>query len=596
MNVLLPIAGKMESRGMSRSLLRLSLAFSFLLFLTTLASGQNLQDVFTNRLVFTSRIGALEKSNAAATIEVGEPKHGGKPGGHSLWMTWVAPTNGIIRFKTEASAFDTTMGVYQFTNNAGTTFAELREVARADDSEGLNRESEVEFGVRAGEQYEIAVDGYRGATGTVELSWSFDELATPPAQILASPADRSVNIGEPVTLSVNVTNASGGQFRWFFNGDEITSATSTNLFIPSFQSTNVGRYKFRVNFGGGVHFFSVPTEIQINTDGSSNTLAQPKFLDAPDTPLLGTNGGGSSLRVLNLVNGGGGGFQSLGVVRGYNGSQIFNTTYATTDPQEPPHCGVVGGASYWLLYQPPTNGTVTLDTLGSTYDTVMEVYTYNGALTGYSNLISIDCSDNAFPTNTASRVSFPVVKTRQYLVAVDGVAGARGTARLNYSLATNVFPQPPALVGTPSSIVVPQGANVAMSAPVTGAPPLMFTWRKDGIVIPGASSNPLVLPNVTVNSTASYTFAVTNDLGGPAQSSIGLTVIPQPVCSLSSVVGLPNALKLSFPTISGRNYFVEDSTNLSTWTAWPTFYIGDGNAINAYVLKNGSRFFRVRVE
>lgn len=560
--------------------------------------GQTLQDFFTNRITITSPDGLLVGSNNNATVEIGEPKHGGKVGGHSLWISWVAPTNGVVRFETEASDFDTLLSAYQFTNAAGSIFAELREVARADDSEGLERESEIEFGVFTGERYEIAVDGYFGAVGDFEFEWRFDPLSAPPAKVLSSPPDRAVNLGDNVTLTVTVTNATASQFKWFFNGNEIPDSTSTNLMIPNFQSTNVGRYKFRVNSGDGVQYFSIPTEIQINTDGLTNTLAQPKFRDTSATPLLGTNGGGgSSLRILNLVSGGGGITpMNLGVVRGYNGSQIFNTTYAVTDPSEPAHCDVIGGASYWLLYQPPTNGTITLDTLGSTYDTVMEVYSYNYTPTNYSDLIKLDCSDNAFPTNSASRVVFPVVKTRQYLIAVDGVAGARGTAWLNYSLNTNQPALAPSLTGTPSPIVVPQGATVAMTAPVTGAPPLMFTWRKNGVVIPGVTTSPLVLANVTTNSTASYTFAVTNDLGGPAQSAFGLTVIPQPSCTLSSVVGLPNALKLSFPTFAGRYYYVEDSTNLSTWTVWPTFYIGDGNSINAYVLKNGNRFFRVRVE
>lgn len=592
MKTLEPIAGIRSCHGR----LWIRALMMAMMLCAGVVSGQSLQNLFTNRQTITSTSGILEKNNNTATVEVGEPKHGGKLGGHSLWISWFAPTNGIVRFKTEASGFDTLLSAYQFTNVAGSTFADLREVARADDSEGLGDESEIKFGVYEGETYEIAVDGYFGAVGQVELSWSFNPLPFLPAKILSSPPDRSVNFGETVTLSVTVTNVGSNQLNWFFNGNDISS-TSTNLVITNFQAADVGRYKFRVNSGGGVQYFSIPAEIQINTDGSSNTLAQPKFRDTSATPLIGANGGGSSLRVQNLVSGGGITPINLGVVRGYNGSQIFNTTYAITDPLEPAHCNVVGGASYWLLYQPPTNGTITLDTIGSTYDTVMEVYTYNGALTGYQDLIKLDCSDNAFPSNNASRVVFPVVKTRQYLVAVDGVAGARGIAWLNYSLNTNQPAQSPSLTGTPSPIVAPQGATVAMSAPVTGAPPLMFTWRKNGVVIPGINTSPLVLANVTTNSTASYAFAVTNDLGGPAQSSIGLTVISQPTCTLTSVVGLPNALKLSFQTVAGRNYFVEDTTNLfAPWTQWPTFYIGDGNPINAYVLRNGNRFFRVRVE
>ena len=303
----------------------------------SVARGQSLQDFFANRETITSSSGQLERSNLDATVETGEPNHGGKPGGHSLWISWIAPTNGVIRFKTETSGFDTLLSAYQFATTNGSTFAELREVSRADDSEGLERESEIEFGVLTGERYEIAVDGYYGSVGTVEFSWHLDPLSLPPTQILSSPADRSVNIGDTVSLSMNVTNAAAGTFKWYFNGDEIPSATTTNLAITSFQATNVGRYKFRVSFSGGVRFFSVPTEIQINTDGSSNTLAQPKLLDAPGTPLIGSDdNGGSGLRAWSLAFGGGTKTpMSFGVVRGYNGSQIFNTTYATRDPAEP---------------------------------------------------------------------------------------------------------------------------------------------------------------------------------------------------------------------------------------------------------------------
>ena len=573
---------------------------TLLIFICDDLHGQTLQDIFTNRQTFFNATGLIDQNNSNATVENSEPLHGGKPGGHSLWMTWVAHTNGIVRFKTENSRFDTLLAAYQFTSPSGTNFSDLRVVARADDSEGFERESEIEFGVLAGERYEIALDGYRGAVGNLKFSWDFELLQVIPAQILSSPVDRAVNLGDTVSLSVTVTNATGGQFKWFFNGNSLGGASSstTNLVINNFQASNVGRYKFRVNFGGGQQYFSIPTEVQVNSDGSSNTLAQPKFLDASMTPLLGTNGGGSSLRVLNLFNGGGGiNPMNLGVVRGYNGSQIFNTTYATTDPLEPAHCNVPGGASYWLVYQPPTNGIITLDTIGSSYNTVMEIYTYNTTPTGYADLIKIDCNDNAFATNGASRVVVPVVRTRQYLIAVDGVNGARGTAWLNYQLATNQLPAAPLVTGTNPPILAPLGATVSMSAQVTGAPPLMFTWRKNGVVIPGVSNNPLVIANVTTNSTANYTFAVTNDIGGPAQSSIGLTVISQPMCSLNPAVGLPNALMLSFPTIIGRNYYVEDTTNLATpWTPWPNFFVGNGQPIQAYMLKSGNRFFRVRVE
>lgn len=439
------------------------------------AHAQALQDYFTNRITYTASSGDFTVNNAGATIETNEPNHGGKPGGHSLWISWTAPTNGVVRFKTQGSGFDTLLGTYRFVSTNNTTLDQLLLVANADDSEGFDRESEVEFGVVAGQTYEVAMDGYRGATGPIRLRWNLNPLNVQPPILLSTPADRSYNLGDSVSLSVGLTNIGSAQLKWYFNND-FTGITGTNLTLASVSLTNVGRYKLRVLVGNDQ--YDTPfTDLQINTEGSTNTLAQSKFLDSPDTPLKGSDGGSSltvgGLVVRTLVNGGGG-VHSLGVVRGYSGSQIFSTLNATTDPFEPVHCNAPGGKSYWLSYQPPANGTLTLDTIGSTYDTVMEGYTYNGTPAGYADLISLACNNNLSGTNGPSRVQIAVVKTRQYLVAVDGVGGATGTARLNYSLNTNQPPQAPSLSGTPQPISVAVGANVLMTTPVADSPPLAF--------------------------------------------------------------------------------------------------------------------------
>src|ERR1041384_1394526 len=44
--------------------------------------------------------------NIGATTESGEPNHGGKHGGASVWLRWIAPTTGIATFHTLGSGFD----------------------------------------------------------------------------------------------------------------------------------------------------------------------------------------------------------------------------------------------------------------------------------------------------------------------------------------------------------------------------------------------------------------------------------------------------------------------------------------------------------
>lgn len=594
MRTLEPQAGMRSCHGRRRSCAVVGALVLATLMFAAGACGQSLQDLFANRETTTNATGQLQQTNHNATVEAGEPNHGGKVGGHSLWISWVAPTNGVVRFETKASGFDTLLAAYQSNPTNGSTFADLREAARADDSEGFEEESEIEFGVFTGERYEIAVDGYFGAVGKVELSWKFDPLPVPPAKVLASPPDRSVNLNETVSLNVTVTNAANSQFNWYFNGNEIPSAVSTNLVIANFQAANVGRYKFRVS-SDGVHYFSIPTEIQINTDGASNTLAQPKFRDTPATPLIGANeGGSSSLRVLNRAASGGGiTTMGVGVVRGYNGSQIFNTTYAVTDPLEPPHCGVGGGNAYWLLYQAPTNGTLTLNTVGSTYDTVLETYTYNGALTSYQDLITLACANDSFGTNGPAQVQIPVVKARQYIVSVNGVNAAFGTAWLNYSLNTNQLPQPPTLTATPPALTVAAGANVTLTAPVTGSVPMGFAWRKDSVLISGQTAPALVLANVSNTHTGNYSFTVTNDLGS-VTGTFALKVVVPPQCTLTRI---PNGMQLGYPTLTGQVYTTEESTNLFTgWKAWPGSFVGNGLTNSFTVGNSGTKFYRVRVE
>ena len=552
------------------------------------APAATLEDLFASRQTVTNANGSIQANNTGAGTEAGEPKHGGKTGGRSLWLSWVAPTNGVAKFETEGSQFDTLLAAYRFNSTNDTTLDKLLLVSGADDSEGFERESEIEFGVQAGQRYEIAVDGYYGRSGPVELNWHFEPTASAPPLILGVPADRSAKPGDPVLLSVQLTNLGGAQLQWYFNGDELEpNVTSTNLLIASLQISNVGRYKLRVRVDGQDYFLP-PTEVQINTDGATNTLARGKLLDAPDSGLIGGgNGSGPLVRAGRLGPGG------TGVVRGYNGSQIFNTTYATVDTNEPPHCGISNGVSYWLIYQPPTNGTITLDTIGSGYDTVMEVYTYNSALNGYQDLIPIACDNNGVGTNGAARVQFAVVKSRQYIVAVEGVNGARGTAWLNYSLNTNQMPVAPTLLAQPAMVAVAQGMPATLAPSLAGSPPLRFSWKKNTTPLPGVTASGIYFPSTLMADTADYIVTVTNDLGS-LSATLPLHVLLAPACALTRVA---NWLQLCFPTVSGQRYTVEEAATVNgPWQSWPDFYVGDGQPRFLNVTNGGQKFYRVHVE
>jgi hypothetical protein len=571
---------------------RVLLVALLLIGFVDLCGAQSFEDFFTNRQTFTTASGVLEGSNSNATVEPGEPLHAGKTGGHSLWISWVAPSNGVARFKTETSGFDTLLAAYNFSSTNDTTFDKLIVAARNDDSEELNdRESTIEFGVRAGQRFEIAVDGYFGAVGSIKMQWSLDVTPNPPPTIVSTTPNTTLKIGDPITLEVVLTNVPGGtKYKWFFNGAELGDEKNTTLVISSMQVTNVGRYKLQIDVGSHITYFAFSTELQINTEGA-NALAQGKLPDAPGTELVGSDGNpfrGLSLKSLAIAA-----VNEFGVVRGYNGSQIFNTTFATTDPAEPTHCSVTGGYSYWLSYQPPANGRITLDTSGSSYDTVMEVYSYNVPPTTYNVLISVACDHGSVPG--AARIQLPVVKTRQYVVAIAGVNGAKGTAYLNYSLNTNQLPQAPHLTREPQTVTATAGANVLLAPPVTGSPPLHFHWAKNSFPVTNSYAPTLLFPNVAPNETGDYLVTVTNDLGTVA-ATLPLHVVTPPNCTFVSTSS--NTMLLSIQTQIGMHYFVEEALDLrGPWLGSTNFYVGDGKSLTVLMqMDQGREFYRVRVE
>lgn len=95
-------------------------------------------------------------SNENATLEPGEPSHGGQ----SVWYRWLPPAGGFVQLRLCKSGFDTVLTVY-----VGDAVNALTQVATNDDACG--KQSAVGFFAVAGVTYLIQVDG--ADTGRVRL-------------------------------------------------------------------------------------------------------------------------------------------------------------------------------------------------------------------------------------------------------------------------------------------------------------------------------------------------------------------------------------------------------------------------------------------
>jgi hypothetical protein len=104
-----------------------------------------------------------------------------------------------------------------------------------------------------------------------------------------------------------------------------------------------------------------------------------------------------------------------------------STVNATKQSGEPSHAGNTGGHSIWYTWVAPGSGTATFTTAGSSFDTLLAVYTGSSV----SALTRKASNDDASVSTLTSKVSFKVSKGTTYRIAIDGYNGASGSTVLN---------------------------------------------------------------------------------------------------------------------------------------------------------------------
>lgn len=275
-------------------------------------------------------------------------------------------------------------------------------------------------------------------------------------------------------------------------------------------------------------------------------------------------------------------FNSAITISGGQGMTNATNIRATKESGEANHAGNVGGASIWYNWTAPTSGSVTLDTIGSTLDTLLAVYT--GSSVG--SLTSV-ASDHGSAGGGASRVVFSATSNTTYRIAVDGFNGAMGNVTLNWNQ-----PAAPIFTTQPQSQTVYQGNNVTFSATAIGTPDPAYQWRSNAVNISGATNPSYTITNVQTNHAASYTVVDSNSSGSVTSQVAVLTVLTSEA-TLSGAHVTNNTFQMTVSQVSGLNYVIQGNTNLNTanWASLVTntapFTITDPAFTN-----NPQRFYR----
>ncbi|NES03041.1 MAG: S8 family serine peptidase [Okeania sp. SIO2F4] len=392
-------------------------------------------DNLSNSLPLTGSAANVEAFNFEATTEDGEPLHAENEleenGGSSVWWNWTAPTSSPVTITTNGSDFDTVLAIY-----TGDSVSDLTEVASDDDS-GQELESLVTFEAVEGTNYKIAVDGFSGEQGNIVLD--LVQQTTPIAN--DNFADSATLAGTSANATANNVNASkesdepnhaendGGSSIWW----DWTAPESGLVNIDTFNSnfdTLLAAYT-------GSSLLEL-TEVASNDDGGFGTQSQILFAVEAGTnykiAVDGFDGAAGdvelalSLQTDLLAN------DNFANRISLNDTNIFTgrNEAATSEPGEPAHAENDGGASLWWTYTAPESGTVTINTDGSNFDTILAAYTGSTL----AELTEVASNDDTVDFGAQSEIIFDVEANETYNIAVDGFDGAFGNINLEVFLST----------------------------------------------------------------------------------------------------------------------------------------------------------------
>jgi hypothetical protein len=414
----------------------------------------------------------IRSSNTNAVKEAGTPDIiPGDPGGSEIWFSWSMPqgaANGLAVFTTLGSDFDTTLGVY--IGSSPGNLAQVQTAINDDDTAGyLN--SRVSFYAETGNTYMIAVDGFHGATGNVVLSWTFTAGAASLPSTEATPL--AIVVANGSSLLLNVPWSGGANCDWFQNGQAVSSQGGV-LLINSVDDDTVGSYVASLDNSDDITDLSEPTLVQINTlqDGttSTNSIAWVKFLETANNTFLQPGGGkGHAIKL-------GGGDTA-----GFSCSQVFTTTGNVDEPGEPLVCNQNGAHPSWYVYVTPSAGSLLIDTVGSTFNTILGVFVGPG--TGFATLTNIGCGYTTNYTNNGQpSVYLPNLPAgRTNYIVIEGENAAVGIVHLNIYLGTILLSIAPTEGGATLSWPAAGGTNLEVSTnPANGWQPATLAISTTG--------------------------------------------------------------------------------------------------------------------
>jgi len=342
---------------------------------------------------------------------------------NSVWYRYTAAASQTLTIDTFTSNYDTVLAVW--TGSPGSLVSK----ACNDDISGF--QSKVIVSVTAGVSYYIEIASYSSGGGTLTLNISGpgsgnDDIVS-PVVISSLPYSNSQSTASATTAGSDPVFAcvTGQKYNsvWYRYTPSVSQSLTIDTFTSSYDTVLAvwtGSSGSLVSGACNDDTSSLQSQLIVSvTAGVVYYIEIASFSAGGGTLVLhisGSDTGPSNDAITNPID-----IESMP----YANTQ--STTGASTAGNDPSFACASGQRSntVWYSYTPGSSQTLVVDTFGSSYDTVLAVWTGSPG-----SLVSVACSDET-PGSSQSQVSVSVLSGVSYYIEVASYFSGGGTLYLN---------------------------------------------------------------------------------------------------------------------------------------------------------------------